>query len=127
MIKEHGSLVEMMALWLSRQWPGTGHRLCGFLELESSRQLELWALMVQECQFEVVKVPDVAESNEGQQYVSPVEHVCLPCRALCVAVSVLNNSTMARNFMPDTVIKSSDVGGAAGGTGGVAGGSVEVA
>ena len=48
-------------------------------------------------------------------------------RALCVAVSVLNNSTMARNSEPDTVTKSSDVGAAAGGTGGVAGGSVEVA
>ena len=48
-------------------------------------------------------------------------------RALYVAVSVLNNSTMARNSVPNMVIKSSDVGGAVGGTGGVAGGSVEVA
>ena len=45
-------------------------------------------------------------------------------RALCVAVNVLNSCIMARNSMPDTVIKFSDVGGVAGGTGGVAGGSV---
>ena len=48
-------------------------------------------------------------------------------RALCVAVSVLNKFIMAQNSMPDTVIKSSDVGGAVGGIGDVAGGSVEVA
>ena len=48
-------------------------------------------------------------------------------KAFYVAVSVLNNYTMARNSEPDTVTKSSDVGAAAGGTGGVAGGSVEVA
>ena len=48
-------------------------------------------------------------------------------RALCIVVSVLNNSIMARNSEPDTVIKSSNVGGATGGTGGVTGGSVEVA
>ena len=46
MIKEQGSLVEMMALWLPREWLGVGHQLCGFLELESYPQLELWALMV---------------------------------------------------------------------------------
>ena len=48
-------------------------------------------------------------------------------RALCVVVSVLNKCTMARNSVPDTVIKSSDVGGAGGGVEGVARGSVEVA
>ena len=48
-------------------------------------------------------------------------------RALCVAVNILNKSTMARNSEPDTVIKSSDVGGAVGGIGGVVGRSVEVA
>ena len=48
-------------------------------------------------------------------------------RALCIVVSVLNNSIMARNSEPDTVTKSSDVEAAVGGTGGVAGGSVEVA
>ena len=48
-------------------------------------------------------------------------------RSLCIAVSVLNNYTMARNFVPDTVIKCSDIGGAAGGTRDIAGGSIEVA
>ena len=48
-------------------------------------------------------------------------------RALCVAVNVLNNCIMAQNSVPDTVINSSDVGGVAGGTGGVAGGLVEAA
>ena len=48
-------------------------------------------------------------------------------RALCVVVSVLNKCTMARNSVVDVVIEASDVGGAAGGTGGVAEGSVEVA
>ena len=48
-------------------------------------------------------------------------------RALSIAVSVLNNCTMARNIEPDTMIKSSDVRGATGGTGSVVGGSIEVA
>ena len=47
-------------------------------------------------------------------------------RALCVAVSVLNKCTMTRNSMADMVIEASDVGGAAGGTGDIVGGSVEV-
>ena len=34
--------------------------------------------MVQEYQFEVVAVPDAVESEEGEQYASPTEHVCLP-------------------------------------------------
>ena len=57
--------MEMMALWLPREWSGVGHQLCRFLKLESCPQLKLWALMVQECQSEVVKVPDAAESDEG--------------------------------------------------------------
>ena len=48
-------------------------------------------------------------------------------RALCVAVSVLNKCTMARNSVANMVIEASDIGGAAGGTRGVAGGSAEVA
>ena len=48
-------------------------------------------------------------------------------RASCVAFSVLNNSTMPRNSEPEMVINSYDGGGTAGGTGGVAGGSVEAA
>ena len=48
-------------------------------------------------------------------------------RALCLVVSVLNKCTMARNSMANMVIEASDVGGAAGGTGDVARGSVEVA
>ena len=48
-------------------------------------------------------------------------------KALYVAVGVLNKFIMARNFVLDTMIKSSDVGGATGGIGGVAGGSVKVA
>ena len=60
MIKWRGSLVEMMALWLPREWPGAGHRLWW------SPQLELWALMVQECQVKVVAgVPNAVESDEG--------------------------------------------------------------
>ena len=74
MIKKRGSLVEMMA----REWHGARHRLCGTPELESSPRLELWALMVQECQFEVVAVLDATESNEGYQYAGPTKHVCLP-------------------------------------------------
>ena len=46
-------------------------------------------------------------------------------RASCVAL--LNNNTMPRNSEPDMVIKSYNGGSAAGGTGGVAGGSVEMA
>ena len=42
-------------------------------------------------------------------------------RALSIAVSVLNNYTMARNFEPNAMIKSSDVSGVAGRTGGVVG------
>ena len=48
-------------------------------------------------------------------------------RALCVAVSVLNNYIMARNSVAVMVIGASDVGGAVGGIGDVVGGSVEVA
>ena len=48
-------------------------------------------------------------------------------KAFYVAVSVLNNYTMARNFEPNAMIKSSDVSGVAGRTGGVVGGSIEVA
>ena len=48
-------------------------------------------------------------------------------RTLCIAVSVLNNCIMARNFVAVMVIGASDVGGAVGGIGDVAGGSVEVA
>ena len=60
MIKERGSLVEMMALWLPCERPGAGHRLLW------SPQLELWALMVLECQSKVVaRVPDATESVEG--------------------------------------------------------------
>ena len=44
-----------------------------------------------------------------------------------MALSVLNNNTMPRNSKPDMVLKSCDGGGATGGTGGVAGGSVEAA
>ena len=47
-------------------------------------------------------------------------------RTLCIAVSVLNNCIMARNFVAVMVIGASDVGGAVGGIGDVAGGSVEV-
>ena len=43
-------------------------------------------------------------------------------RALCVALSVLNNNTMPRNSEPEMMIKSSNGGDVAGGTGGVAGG-----
>ena len=58
--------MEMMALWLPREWPGAGHRLCWSPQLESSPQLELWALMVQECHSEVVaRVPDATEFDEG--------------------------------------------------------------
>ena len=50
----------MMDLRWPLEWAGLGHRLWW------SPQLELWALMVQECQAEVVaEVPDAAESNEG--------------------------------------------------------------
>ena len=48
-------------------------------------------------------------------------------RALCIAVNVLNNCIMARNFVAVMVIGASDVGGAVGGTRDVAEGSVEVA
>ena len=48
-------------------------------------------------------------------------------KALCVAVSVLNNCIMARNSVANMVIGASDVGGAAGGIGDVTRGSVEVA
>ena len=57
MIKDH---VKMMDLWLPPEWAESGHWLWW------SPQLELWALMVQECQAEVVAgVPDAAESDEG--------------------------------------------------------------
>ena len=60
MIKERGSLVEMMVLWLPLEWAGSRYRLY------RSPQLELWALMAQECHAEVVAgVPDVAEFDEG--------------------------------------------------------------
>ena len=59
----------MMDLWWPREWAGSGNRLWW------SPQLELWALMVQECQAKVVaEVLDVAESDEGQQYVGPPTH-----------------------------------------------------
>ena len=48
-------------------------------------------------------------------------------RALCVMVNVLNKCIMARNSVANMVIRASDVGGAVGGIGDVAGGSVEVA
>ena len=49
-----------MALWLPPEWPRARHRLWW------SPQLELWALMVQECQAEVVaEVINVDESDEG--------------------------------------------------------------
>ena len=48
-------------------------------------------------------------------------------RVSCVAISVLNNNTMPRNSEPDMVIKPCDGRGAVGGTGGVVGGSEEVA
>ena len=48
-------------------------------------------------------------------------------RALCVAVSVLNNCIMARNSVAVMVIRASNVGGAIGGIGDVAGGLVDVA
>ena len=55
-----------MALWLPRQWPGAGHQLWWSPQLESSPQLEVWAMMIPECEFEVVaEVPNAAESNEG--------------------------------------------------------------
>ena len=48
-------------------------------------------------------------------------------RESCVVLSVLNNNTIPRNSEPEMVIKSYDGGGTAGGTGSVAGGSVEAA
>ena len=49
-----------MALLLPREWPGTGHRLWW------SPQLKLWALMVPECQSEVVvRVLDAVEFDKG--------------------------------------------------------------
>ena len=85
--------------------------------------------MVQEYQFEVVVVPDAAESDEGQQYAGPAEHVCWLFAEIkhCVMVSVQNKCTMARNSMADMVNEASDVGGVVGGIGGVAGRSVKAA
>ena len=57
MIKEQGSLVDMMAMGLSREWLGVGHQLWW------SPQLELSALMAQEYQSEVVQDLDAAVSN----------------------------------------------------------------
>ena len=55
----------MMPLWWPPEWAGLGHRLQWSAQLEQSPQLELWALMVQECQAEVVvEVLDAAESDE---------------------------------------------------------------
>ena len=48
-------------------------------------------------------------------------------KAVCVVVSVWNVCTMAQNSTAKMVIEASDVEGAAGGTGGVVGGTVEVA
>ena len=48
-------------------------------------------------------------------------------RASCVVLSVLNNNTMPQNSELDMVIKSCDGGGATGGIGGVAEGSVKAA
>ena len=71
--------MEMMALWLPREWPRQGHQLWWYPQLKQPPQLELWALMVPEYQSEMVAgVLDVAESNEGQQYAGPAKHVCLP-------------------------------------------------
>ena len=47
-------------------------------------------------------------------------------KTLCVVVSVWNKCTMAQNSVAKMVNEASDVRGAAGGTEGVAGGSVEM-
>ena len=44
-----------------------------------------------------------------------------------MALSVLSNNTIPRNFEPEMVIKTCDGEGTVGGTGGVAGGSVKAA
>ena len=67
MIKDHVKMmalwwprVEMIDLWLPPKWAKLGHRLWW------SPQLELWALMIQECQAEVVaRVLDAAKYDEG--------------------------------------------------------------
>ena len=67
------------------EWAGLGHRLWW------SPQLELWALMVQECQAEVVaEVINVDESDEGWQYASLTEHVWRPSAGIkqCVKWSM---------------------------------------
>ena len=48
-------------------------------------------------------------------------------RALCVALSVLNNNTIPQISEPEMVIKSCDGGGTTGGIGSGVGGSVEAA
>ena len=72
--------MEMMALWLPREWPGQGHRLWWSPQLEQPSQLELLTLMVPEYQSEVVAgVLDAAKFDEGQQqYAGPAKRVCLP-------------------------------------------------
>ena len=60
---ERGSLVDMMALGLSREWPEVGHQLWWSPQLESYPQLDLSALMVQEYQSEMVAVPDATVSD----------------------------------------------------------------
>ena len=73
MIKDHVKMmalwwprVEIINMWLPPEWVESGHRLWWSPQLKSSPQLELWALMVQECQTEVVaRVLDAAESDEG--------------------------------------------------------------
>ena len=81
----------MMDRWWPREWLGSRHQLWWSLQLEQSPQLELWALMVQECQAEVVvEVPDAVESDEGQQYAGPAKHVCRPSTGIkhCVQWSM---------------------------------------
>ena len=62
---EQGSLVDVMALGLSREWPEVGHQLWWSPQLESYPQLDLSALMVQEYQSEVVEDSDAAVFDKG--------------------------------------------------------------
>ena len=64
--------VKMMDLWQPLEWSGLGPRLWWH------PQLELQALMGQECRVEVVvEVRNAAESDEGQQYAGPTEHILI--------------------------------------------------
>ena len=113
----------MMPLWWPPEWAGSGHRLWWSSQLEQSPSLELWALMVEECQAEVVaEVPDAVESDEGQEYAGPTEHAPI-CRnkVVCVVVSVWNVCTMAQNSVAEMVMEASDVEGASSGTARVVG------